>query len=263
MNLQCRNITCIDLQQSHCTPAAIIEICTEFPSLQSLSISTEYGISPVGRPRSHEHSFTAGLAKLEHLQELVLELHYKDDVKAWMGPHGVLNLAGLSKLASLRLPLHFLVETQTDQEPFITDLGLALPPGLEQLTVWADTDIVRRLGFTVLASAAFRIQTPYGCPSQSAVDFLNSVAGCVTGHLKSLKRVAYCYRDQALGTPCCCDEDILCNHHVALQLLDPHAHDESSARIQILSSRLEAQGVVCLCTLEDQDQDQDPPPCEA
>lgn len=191
---------------------------------------------------------------MENLRELVLDLHYTDDVKVWLGPHGVLNLASLSELVSLRLPLHFLVEMQINHHSFITDLCLALPPCLKQLTVWADMDIVRRLGITILNSATFEIESPYH-PSESVLDFLDSVAGHVTDHFKSLKEVTYCYRDRELGRPCHCDKDTPCERCLASRLLDPHANHDSSARMQILSSRLKDRGVSCLSTLEDQDQD--------
>lgn len=209
-----------------------------------MSISTDYGITAkqFRNSASQEKSLSAGLAKLEHLRELVLDLRYKDDIKPWLGPHGVLNVAGLNNLVNLRLPLYFLVEVRSDYSSFITDLGLALPPMVERLTVWADMDIVRQSVVTISHLPASQIISPYH-PSQSALNFLDSVSARATDDFKALKEVTYSYRHRASSTACSCDEDVTCGRCEASQLLDPYAVDDSSAQMQILSSRFEDHGV--------------------
>lgn len=191
---------------------------------------------------------STGLAKLEHLRELALDLHYKQDAKPMLGEYGVLNLRGLKKLTKLRLPLHFLVEAQPGNAPFVTDLKQVLPPSVEQLTVWADTDSVRHWGSgptTLMAAAPPHLAVVPYHPRQSALDFLGWVSGVLTTHFKHLKEVTYCYADQALNMVCQCNADTLCNRCEACQLLDVHATDDSSARIKALSLSFETRGV-CL-----------------
>lgn len=159
-----------------------------------------------------------------------------------LGQHGVLNLASLDKLVKVRLPLRFLVEIPSGQEPFVTNLELALPPSVKELTVWADTDSVGTY------------YKPYH-PRQLALDFLRSVCSHTAHHFKALKNVTYCYGGKELSAACRCDNDAPCSHCEASQALDPHADDDSLAWLQILSSRLEDHGV-SVSALKDQEKDQ-------
>lgn len=201
-------------------------------------------------PPSQEKSLSAGLAKLDHLRELVLDLHYKDDIKPWLGRHGVLNLVGLNKLVTLRLPLYFLVEIHSGSSTSITDLGLALPPVVQRLTVSADGDTVRRPSIMIVSPHASQVITKYH-PSQMALQFLHSLSTRVANHFTDLEEVTYCYRDQALGTACRCHENVPCTHCEASRLLDPYTAYGSSAQMQILSSRFQ-QNDVRLHVLQEQ-----------
>lgn len=249
MSLSCRqykNITSIDLRRSHCTPQSIFQICTTFSALEYLSISVDYG-TPGKESRingfSSQGSFlSTELAKLEHLKELVLNLHYKHDVKAALGQHGVLNLASLNELVNIRLPLHFLIEMQPGKDPNVSDPGHVLPSSLKHLTVWADMDAVRSWGITDWFANYPRTGPSY-YPSQLALDFLESVSARVTDHFNQLKEVTYCYRDEALRETCQCSPYISCSHCDALELLDPYEVLDSSALMEVVSSRLEAHGV--------------------
>lgn len=170
-----------------------------------------------------------------------------------LGEHGVLNLGGLNKLTKLRLPLHFLVETQPGNQPFITNLAVVLPASVQHLTVWADVDSVRTWGrrATLLGAGPPPMTSfPYH-PRQLAVDFMDSVSGLLQGHFEHLKEVTYCYADQALDKACHCNADILCNRCEASQLLEIHATDDSATRMQILNSIAEIRGV-SLCALQEQ-----------
>lgn len=259
-NWQCNKITCIDLRRSRCTPAAIFQICARFPSLEYFFVSVKPGTTATSLSDALVGGFgtqdflSTGLAKLEHLRELALDLHYIQDVKPVVGDHGVLNLGGLNKLTKLRLPLHFLVEMQPGNQPFITDLAVALPPSVQHLTVWADIDSVRYLGrrATNLFAAGPHPLTslPYH-PRQSALDFMGSVSGLLQGHFERLKEVTYCYGDKALDTVCQCNADTLCNRCEASQFLEIHAADDSASQMQILTSISEMRGV-CLYTLQEQ-----------
>lgn len=217
-----------------------------FPALELLAISVDegtpgwdYRIDGFG---SQGKCLSTGLAKLEHLKELVLDLHYKHDVKAVLGQHGVLNLAGLNELVNVRLPLHFLVEIQPGKDLFVADPGHVLPSSLKYLTVWADMGSVRSWGATGLFLNHPRTGPLYD-PSQLALDFLESVSACVTDHLNKLKEVSYCYRDKALRMSCHCSEYLLCSPCVASGFLDPYEVPDSSALMQVTSSHFESHGV--------------------
>lgn len=80
---------------------------------------------------------------------------------------------------------------------------------------------------------------------------LNFRVSHINIHFQDLKDVTYCYQDQALRTPFCIDEDESCSRCEASQLLDPYGEYDSSARLQILSSRFE-QHCVRLSALEEQ-----------
>lgn len=189
---------------------------------------------------------------MEHLRELALDVHYDHDMKPTLGEYGVLNLGGLNKLTKLRLPLHFLVELQPGNRPFITNLAVAIPPSVQVLNVWADVDSVRNL----VRTSPFgpypipMTSLPY-YPRQLALDFMVSVSGRLDGPFKQLKEVAYCYGDQALDTVCECNADTLCNRCEASQLLDIYATDDLAYQMHILSSMSERNGV-CLWTSQEQ-----------
>lgn len=174
----------------------------------------------------------------------MLDLHYYGDVKPRLGPYGIINLAGLSELVTLRLPLYFLVEMQPGVDPFIPDLALALPPSVKHLTVWANMDCVRRSEVTAFADPRMHATNDdiYN-PRQSAVSFLESISDRVADHFRHLKDVTYCYGDPALLTECHCDDGTPCGRCEASNFLDPYADDNSSARIQILSSNFEDHGI--------------------
>lgn len=178
-----------------------------------------------------------------HLRELVLDVHYYGDIKSCLGPYGIINLAGLNDLVTLRLPLYFLVEMQPGVEPFIPDLTLALPPSVKHLTVWANMDCVRRSEITATHPRWHTTNDPIYNPRQSAASFLESISGRVADHFKHLKDVTYCYGDPALLTECHCDDGTRCGRCEASNFLNPYAVDASSSQMQILSSNFEDHGI--------------------
>lgn len=179
----------------------------------------------------------------------MLDLGYGPDVQDSLGEHGVINLAGLNELVKVRLPLRFLVEMPRGQEPFVTNLGLVLPPSVKDLTVWAAMESVGTNG-----RPTFTNDLPYR-PRQSVLDFLRSVSGRTADHFRALKKVTYCYGGKELSAACRCDNGAPCSHCEASEALDPHAVDDSLAWLQILSSRLEDHGV-SFCALQEQEKDQ-------
>lgn len=215
-------------------------MCTTLPALEQLSVSTDN----LQISRDSEFNLSAGLAKLTHLRELVLDTHYYGDVKACLGPYGIISLAGLSDLVTLRLPLYFLVEMQPGVDPFIPDLALALPSSVTHLTVWANMDRVTRSGITAFVDPLMHATNDnvYN-PRQSAVSFLESISSRVADHFRHLKDVTYCYGDPALLTDCHCDDDTPCGRCEASKFLDPYSVDDTSARMQILSSNFEDHGI--------------------
>lgn len=238
---QCENISCIDLRRSHCKALGIAQICTGFPALEQLFISTdEIEI----RSWEDKTILSDDLAKLKHLRELDLDLHYYGDVKANLGPYGVISLAGLSDLVTLRLPLYFLVEMQPEVKPFVPDMAQALPSSLKRLTVWANMDRVTHSKVTTFAdpwitSTDGRIFHP----RQSAINFLEAIVSRVADHFRHLEEVTYCYGGKELLAACCCDGETTCNCCEASEFLNPHAVDDSSARMQILTSDFETRGI--------------------
>lgn len=218
-----------------------MQICTRFPALERLSVSTES--FELGY-REGKAVLSDSLAKLTHLRELVLDLHYYGDVKSSLGPHGVINLAGISELLTLRLPLHFLIEMQPGVEPFVPDLALVLPPSLKRLTVWANMDRVRHSKVTTFADPWSGSANGHVFhPRQSAINFLEAISSRVSDHFKHLEEVTYCYGDKELLAACCCDGDTTCNLCEAWEFLHPHAVGASSARMQILTSDFETRGI--------------------
>lgn len=260
MTWESKNITCIDFQRSRCTPATIFYLCARFTSLEYLSISVERGAYVRDYLNKYFDGFgtrnfvSTSLGKLKYLKELRLDLHYHEDVKPLLGEHGVLEFGGLDKLTSVRLPLHSLVEAQPGNELRITDLAVALPSSVEHLTVWADADSVRSWpgvpapnppapGPPPAPAVAYR-------PSQSALEFMESIYSLLGSHFKHLKEVTYCYGGQAPDMVCLCIADMLCRRCEALQLLDLQATEDSATRMGVLASDSEARGV-CLRTLEE------------
>lgn len=238
---QCKNITCIDLRRSHCSLLGIARICTSFPALERLSISTDNVRICNWEDRT---IVSDDLAKLKQLQELDLDFHYYGDVKASLGPYGVISLAGFSDLVSLRLPLYFLVEMQPEVEPFVTDMAQALPSSLKRLTVWANMDRVTHSKVTTFANPwTTSTDGRIFHPRLSAINFLEAISSRVSDHFKHLGEVTYCYGDKELLAACCCDGDTTCNRCEASEFLDPHAVDDSSARMQILTSDFETRGI--------------------
>ncbi|KAI3394411.1 hypothetical protein diail_2823 [Diaporthe ilicicola] len=258
---QCTNIASIDLQRSRCTPPAIFQICATFPNLEHLSVSTKHGADA----RSYDDHYvggsgtniflSTGLAKLERLRELSLNLHYAEDVRSMLGEHGVLNLGGLNNLAKIRIPLPSLVEAQPGSDPFLTDLELVLPPSVTHLAVWVDMDSWRNwagpAATTMLAGLPPPNEIQEFHPRQSALDFMGSVCGLLSSHFKGLKEATYCYGDEALDTACRCSAlDELCSHCLATEMLDVHGSGESLSQMRILSSIAEARGV-CLRAVQE------------
>ncbi|KAI3393459.1 hypothetical protein diail_4255 [Diaporthe ilicicola] len=270
-NWPCTSITHVDLRRSRCKPQGILQMCTAFPSLESLCISTEYetwcGSQGMKKVRSQEKFLSTELAKLEHLRELVLDLHYDQDVRPWLGPHGLLILGGLNKLVTVRAPLHYLTEVQPGNTPVITNLTLALPSSVEQLTVTADLQCMEHLALAKTPSVSWPyhlfdwVDTPATYrPRHAALDILESVSSLVTGHFRNLKEVTYSY-DFANGDPrdiawasrflCCCVDDFICVRCRPRQALSPCTDvDNSMARWQILGSGLEDQGI-CVRAVEE------------
>lgn len=184
------------------------------------------------------------LAKLKHLRELDLDLHYYGDFKANLGPYGVISLAGLSDLVTLRLPLYFLVEMQPEVEPFVTDMAQALPSSLKRLTVWANMDRVTHSKVTTFADPWIRSANDHVFhPRQSAITFLEAISSRVPDHFRHLEEVTYCYGDKELLAACCCDGDTTCDRCEAWEFLHPHAVGASSARMQILTSDFATRGI--------------------
>lgn len=246
---QCENISCINLRRSHCRALGIAQICTRFPALERLFISTDD--IEIGSWED-KTILSDDLAKLEHLRELDLDLHYYGDVKARLGPYGVISLAGLSNLVTLRLPLYFLVEMQPEVEPFVPDMAQALPSSLKRLTVWANMDRVTHSKVTTFPYPYIRFANDHVFhPRQSAVTFLESISSRVADHFRHLEEVTYCYGDKELLAACCCEGETTCNRCEASEFLDPHAVDYSSARMQILTSDFETRDI-CLRTMETQ-----------
>lgn len=165
-------------------------------------------------------------------------------MKANLGPYGVISLTGLSDLVSLRLPLYFLVEMQPEVEPFVPDMAQALPSSLKRLTVWANMDRVTHSKVTTFADPWTRFSDEHVFhPRQSAMNFLEAISSRVPDHFRHLEEVTYCYGDKELLAACCCDGDTTCNRCEASRFLDPHAVDDSSARMQILTSDFETRGI--------------------
>lgn len=184
------------------------------------------------------------LAKLTHLRELVLDLHYYGYVRSSLGPYRVINFAGLSELITLRLPLYFLIEMQPGVEPFVPDLALVLPPSLKHLTVWANMDRVTRSRVAAFADPLTSFTNDHVFhPRQSAINFLEAISSRVSDHFRHLEEVTYCYGDKELLAACCCDGDTTCNRCGASEFLNPYAVDDSSARMQILTSDFENRGI--------------------
>lgn len=212
-----------------------------------MSISGVYGVSAessrVDGFGTQEKSLSTGLAKLKHLKELALDLHYKDDVKAALGKHNVLNLSGLNELVRVGVPLHFLVRRRPRHPPFVTNLSLVLPPSVKYLTVWADRESVRTWVRKDLRLSDLMADPQYS-PRQMALKFLDSVSTHVSDHFKALKEVTYCYRNMEFFKRCCCNgEAWRCSHCAAERRLDPRAVDDSLASLQDLSSRFEGHGI--------------------
>lgn len=238
--------------------AAIIHICDTFPSLEYLSISIERGTSAKSRYARLLDGFgttsflSDRLAKLEHLTDLALDFRHKHDVKALLGEHGVLNLAGLNRLTKIRLPLHFLIEAPAGNEPFIPELSVLLPRSVEHLTVWANMDSVRVWGVEPFSAAGPPPAPALAYhPGRLAVDFMDAVHDLLAGHLNQLKNAAYYFGDPVMDTACQCDADTTCSRCEALQLLDVQAADDSATRMGMLASNFGARGV-CLRVLQEQ-----------
>lgn len=203
---------------------------------------------------------STGLAKLTRLRELILDVHYYGDVKACLGPHGILDLSSLNELVTLRLPLYFLVEMQIGVDPFVPNLAVVLPASVKHLTVWANRDYVQPSRVTAFLGGWEALLTgnkPVLHMRQSALDFFASVSSRVADHFRHLEEVTYCYAARALRTACQCDKDMLCSRCEALKFLDPYAMDDSSSRMQIQSFEFEEHGIR-LRTVQEEVQDRPP-----
>ncbi|KAG8167722.1 hypothetical protein KVR01_003411 [Diaporthe batatas] len=230
-----------------------------------ISIDPPFGVSQLaqvsvkrGTPAKHwgerdiqgfgtKEFLSTELDKLEHLRELSLDLHYRQNIKPLLGEHGVLSLGSLDKLTHVRLPLHCLVEVQTGSELRLADLSVVLPPSVKHLAVWADLDSVGSWdkGPSTGMFSSGPPPTPGVSyhPSESALEFMESVCSLLTSHFKHLEDATYCFAGKALDMPCECDGDTLCSRCEALQLLDVRAIEDSATRMGILASESEARGV--------------------
>ncbi|KAL1882908.1 hypothetical protein Daus18300_000546 [Diaporthe australafricana] len=261
---QCASVTCVDLEQSQLKVEDITEFCTIYPSLECLSVSMSHRgqrgtmILNFEQLLSEEKKFlSTSLAKLEHLTKLVLDLDYEQDVRPLLGPHGALSLAGLDRLVTLQLPLHFLVEMpQPANNPAMTDLRHALPSSVEHLTLTADWGCVQKLGlngesfwswWSYIDSHDWADARSTYRPRHAMLDLLESVYGYVAGHFRNLKGVSYCYRngDGGPNHPCRCVENYTCIECDLSQGLNLYTNiDDSAARIKNISSSLEDQGIL-------------------
>lgn len=235
-----------------------MQMCTAFPSLECLSISTTYktNIPNFEELASEQKFLSSALAKLEHLTKLVLDLRYEEDVRPLLGPHGALSLAGLDRLVSLRLPLQFLVEMpQPGDSPVIADSRQALPSSVEHLTLTADWQCVRNLALNGDAFVNWlHYVAVHGCedapatyrPRHALLDLLESISGHVPEHFKNLKGVSYHYsrRITDQGLLCRCSEDYTCIRCDPCRALSPYRDDDDSgSRMEILSGDFEDCGI--------------------
>lgn len=197
-NWKCTKLKNITLVKSGCLPPDIADICTTFPCLRTLSVSsTADPESLVEKPRRRELSInesylSSGLAKLKDLRELELDLHYPGDISPLLGPSGIIHLHTLRNLEKLRIPMHYLVEKRSQNYFVIPHPTDVLPYSLRELTLTADAECVSWwLGYV----ASNQSDSAHYCTRTAVIQFLEGVLD-LSGQLcgfPNLEKVVYSY----------------------------------------------------------------------
>lgn len=78
---------------------------------------------------------TDGLARLEHLHTLNLDLHYAYNISRALGRSRYLSLASLPHLQHLSVPFHFFVRRELEGDHAVINPGHVLPPSLKRLNI--------------------------------------------------------------------------------------------------------------------------------
>lgn len=198
-----------------------------------------------------------GLARLPDLKSLELDLHYSCDFSHLLGPRGVLNLQALSGLQTVRVPLHFFVEKQTDGEHIVAYPTAVLPSSLRHLMLSADLKCVtywRAAG--VSNSSAPGLVGPHSSGDSpvsqyqsriAVLQFLESVSSCISDYFTHLEGVTYCYGVEAQLNNGVGDYSVgalACPRQEAIRVLSPQVDmDGSTTRFGILSEAFDRSGI--------------------
>ncbi|KUI63628.1 hypothetical protein VM1G_10208 [Cytospora mali] len=139
-SLRFEKITSLELARTACLPSHLMDICTSFPSLETLSIDRRLhevipddALELVGR-----RFLSDQLSRLKQLRTLKLGLLYSFNISEILGPTGTLSLISLPKLQTLEVPIGFFVETNPEGEDKVLCPTWVLPKSLRSLTLWVD-----------------------------------------------------------------------------------------------------------------------------
>ncbi|KUI54594.1 hypothetical protein VP1G_01910 [Cytospora mali] len=139
-SLKFEKITNLELFRTVCLPSYLMDICTSFPSLETLSIvhrlqevTPDDALDLVG-----SRFLSDELSRLKHLRTLRLGLFYNFAISEILGPTGTLSWISLPELQTLEVPIGFFVETKPEGEDKALCPTWVLPNSLRSLTLWVD-----------------------------------------------------------------------------------------------------------------------------